>query len=73
MAQTLKLVTTFECEDGKEHTFSWKYANEAPRKTDVKALGQVMITNGSIFVNVPIEMTSAKLVVTSESEIDITD
>ncbi len=73
MANTMKLVMTFNCNDDKEHNFSWKYAKELPRTNDVKALGQALITNGSIFAYVPVELLAAKVVVTSENEIDITD
>lgn len=73
MAQTLRLTTTFLCSDGEEHNFSWNHANELPRSADVKALGQAMITNGSIFEHEPVELKSAKLVVTNTNEIDISE
>ena len=71
MANSMKLVMTLKCEDGKEHDFSWKYAQEAPRTSDANALAQALITNGSIFENVPVEATAAKVVITTEEEIDI--
>ena len=73
MADSMKLVITCKCEDGKEHNFGWKHAQEMPELTDVKALAQALVTNGSIFENVPTEATSAKVVVTSENDIDISD
>ena len=71
MADSMKLVMTFTCTDGKEHDFSWKYADESPRAADVRTLASTIITNGSIFADVPSEITAAKVVVTTESEIDI--
>ena len=73
MANSMKLVLTFKCTDGEKRNFSWNYANELPRTADVKSLAQVMITNGSIFQNVPAEILEAKVVVTTENGIDIND
>ncbi len=71
MTNSMKLVLTCDCTDGKEHNFSWKYSKEIPREVDVKALASAMITNGSIFEYVPSVVKSAKVVVTSENNIDI--
>ena len=71
MANSMKLVMTFKCNDGKEHDFSWKYADEAIRDADARTLGSAIITNGSIFENVPTEITGAKVIVTTENELDI--
>ena len=73
MADSMKLVMTFECTDGKEHNFNWKNSLEYPDDTNVKALANVMITNGSIFKYVPSKITSAKTVITTENGIDISD
>ncbi|MBQ7562241.1 MAG: DUF2922 family protein [Synergistaceae bacterium] len=71
MANNKKLVMTFKCEDGKEHNFSWNHADDTMRDADAKNLADTIITNGSIFENVPVEATGAKVVVTTESELDI--
>ena len=73
MANSMKLSITCMCEDGKEHNFSWKYAQEIPEDSSVKALASALVTNGSIFKNVPTEATGAKIVVTSETDIDISE
>lgn len=73
MASSTRLIITCKCSDDKEHNFSWKNSKEIPRETDVKALASALVTNGSIFAYVPVEVIAAKVVVTSEDEIDITD
>lgn len=73
MASSMKLVITCKCTDDKEHQFSWKYSKEVPRETDVKALASALVTNGSIFEYVPAQATGAKIIVTTEDEIDISE
>ena len=73
MAESMKLVLTFECNDGKKHNFSWNNSLEYPDDTNVKTLVSTMITNGSIFAYVPTAIISAKTVVTTENGIDISD
>ena len=73
MANSIKLVMTFECEDGNEHNFSWTNAQAEPRTADVRTLASTMINNGSIFTYVPTAIISAKTVVTTENGIDVTD
>lgn len=73
MATSQRLVINFECEDGKKHNFSFSNASELPRTADVKTLISTMKTNGAIFQNVPVNALSAKVIVTTSSEIDISD
>lgn len=73
MAEGTKLVLTFNCEGGKEGTFSYKYAKPAATSTQVKAAAQAMIANGEIFETRPLEIKSAKMVTTSETVFDLAD
>lgn len=68
-----RIVLEFACEDGNNHNFSYNHSKELPDPDGVKAVGQAMITNGSIFSNVPVKLLSAKTVVTQSNNIDISD
>ena len=71
MASGIKLVLKFEDSNGKDVIFSFNYAKPSTTTTQVKALMNGIITNGSIFTNVPATAKSATLVTTSESEYDL--
>ena len=68
-----KLVITFVDADSANRDFAFNYAKSNATTANIKALAQGIITNGSIFENVPVSATTAKLVVTSETNIPVTD
>ena len=53
--------------------YSYNYADGEVTTSRVKSLVTALITNGSIFEKVPVAAKSAKLVVTTETEVDITE
>ena len=67
MAAGVRLVLTFQCQDGKEHDFGFQYAKAEPTDNQISTILQAMITNGSIFQYQPVTATAAKTVVTSEN------
>lgn len=71
MAAGTTLKMSFETMTGKK-TWSYGHANPSVTLANVKALGQAMVTNGSVYQNQPLTLTSAKLVTTTESEFDLT-
>lgn len=73
MANTRKLVCTFLDNEGNTMNLSYNYIMEASEldDADVKALMNAIITNGSIFERTPTTAKSAKIVVTTEEEVDI--
>lgn len=60
---------------GGSKTWSFKYAKSAGSMTlaNVKALGQAMITNGSIYQHHPTALTDARIVTTTEDVFDLED
>lgn len=52
-------------------TYNFKNAKAELSNSNVVNLMQAMITNGSIYKNPPMTAESAKLVVTTESEFDV--
>ena len=73
MASGCKLVMTFVDANGTNRDFVFNYAKSSATVENIKALAQGIITNGSIFENVPVSAKSAKLLVTSETTIDVAD
>lgn len=73
MAVGTKLIITFLDASSTERNFTFNYAKSNATTQNIKALAQGLITNGSIFTNVPVTAKSAKLVVSTETDIDISD
>lgn len=71
MATNTKLVLTFRDEDGEKLNKSFNYIDPEIEAASVKALMQGMIANGTIFDRQPASMSSAKLVETTETQINI--
>lgn len=71
MASGTSLVITFLDDEGAKRRFSFKYATPSAAPAQVKSAAEAIITNGSIFKNVPVVAKSAKMVVTTENEVDI--
>ena len=70
MAEGTRLQLTFDTMSGSK-TWSFNYAKPSASVDVIKAVGQAMVTNGSIFENVPISLRSAKTVTTSENVYDL--
>ena len=70
MASGVKLQMKFETMSGVK---TWTFNNAKTNATtnNVRTLAQAMITNGSIFEYQPVRVSSAKLVVTTEQEYDV--
>lgn len=70
MAAGTSLKLQFETMAGLK-TWTFNYAKPSAGLTNVRALMQSMITNGSIFEHPPIKAASAKEVTTSENIYDL--
>ena len=73
MAAGTKLVITFVDADSANRNFSFNYAKSGATTANIKALANGIVANGSIFEHVPVTPKSAKLVTTTEANVDITD
>lgn len=73
MAEGTKLVCTFETDEDKSVTMSFKYAKPNAEPTAVKTFMQAVIANNSIFENRPVVIKSAKTVTTSETVYDLSN
>ena len=71
MAAGTTLVITFLDGYSTERNFSFKYAKPAATAANIKTLAQTIIANGSIFAHIPVTAKSAKLVTTTETDVDI--
>ena len=67
-----KLVMTFAGTNGSV-TMSYGNVKTNAATSHVKALVNGIIANGSIFANTPVSAKSAKVVITSENVVDISD
>lgn len=70
MASGTTLKMQFDTLSGTK-TWSFKYGKSTATASNIKALGSSMIANGSIYTNPPLVLRSAKMVVTTETEFDI--
>lgn len=68
-----KLVLTFLDASGNDVVFTFDYANSVADVEDVKALMSGIITNGSIFQNVPVTAKAAKTVTVTSYVYDLSD
>ena len=73
MATGRKLELTFVNSEGKNMTLSYGYISSELEDADVKSLMTGIISNGSIFANTPVTAKSAKVVTTTEEDVDISD
>lgn len=71
MARTYKLVLDFLTAAEKTTRFTYNYADANNEASDVTTLMNAIITNGSIFKNVPVTKKAAKLVATEETAYNI--
>ena len=73
MASGTRLDLTFVNDNGNSVTYKYNYINSEVDSLSVKALMQGMITNGSIFENVPSVIKEATLVTIRETSINVND
>lgn len=66
MAEGTRLELTFTDSNGKKILFAFNHAKQSPGLANIKALMAGIITNGSIFANVPVASAGAKEVTTTE-------
>lgn len=66
-----KLALEFYDSNSKVVKMNFNYASQSATTANVKALMSGIVTNGSIFANVPEDQKSAKLIVTTETEYDL--
>ena len=66
-----KLVLSFATADGETVTFGYNYAKSNLQAIAVEELMAEIINGGSIFAKVPVLAKSAKLVTTTETDIEI--
>jgi hypothetical protein len=64
-------VIEFATATGETTSLSYNYIKPEASTAAVKALAGGIITNGSIFANVPVLTKSVKLVTTTETEYDL--
>ena len=70
MAAGTQLKLQFDTLSGTK-TWTYNYAKANASAANVRALCSAMIANGSIYTNPPLVIKSAKLVTTTEQEIDV--
>lgn len=70
MAAGVKMVLRFGTASG-EKNFTYNYGNSEASVSDVKTAMNTMIANGDIFKYPPLTIISAKSVITSEVEYDL--
>ena len=73
MAAGTTLAITFLDAQGAERKFTFKHANPSAAAARVKSAAAAIITNGSIFKYVPVSAKSAKLITTTETDLDISE
>lgn len=65
------LVLTFQTSSGDKTTFTFPYAKSNATANQVRSAVNAIITNGSIFEDVPVTAHSAKIVTTTETDISL--
>lgn len=71
MATVTRLAMSFTKSNGDPVTMSYNYAKPTATNAQIKALMQGIITNGSIFKNVPAYIKSAEFITTDKTAIDL--
>ena len=66
-----KLALVFKDAENNNVNLNYKYAEPEVSASTVKTLTDAIVTNGSIFAKIPVSAKSAKIVTTTEDEIDI--
>ena len=73
MATTNKLELTFLSNTGTTITMNFPYADPNVSDNDVKALMNVIVSNGDVFEKQPVSIKSARVVTTTEQTLNVTD
>ena len=68
MAATRKLVMGFKTTDGENITLSYNHISSAITQSEITALMNGIITNGSIYAKVPASKVSASVFTTTEQD-----
>ena len=71
MANTTKLIMQFGTDAGETMSLSYNYIDPAVDAENVQALAETILTGGSIFEKNPIMIKAAKLVTTTETDVDL--
>ena len=68
-------ILLFEFADASNNSifFSFNYGNDDADVHDIKNAINTIIDNGSVFTNPPVAIKSAKAVITSDYEFDLSD
>ena len=70
-ASSTKLVLVFANSSGEEKKYSWNYADPEVGTTKIQALVNAIITNGSIFENVPTTFKEGYFTKTTSTAIEV--
>ena len=68
-----KLVIVLTGSNGEDVRFSYNYAKSNVSEQNVKALANALVANGSVFSNPPVKAKSAKLVVQTDTEYNVSE
>ena len=71
MTETSKLKLVFADATGNDLSFTLQHANKSVSGAEVKALMNGMISNGTIYETAPVAITSATMITTTETEINV--
>lgn len=71
MATTTKLKYGFRNATGDTFSMSYSYIDPEASAADIKSAGQLIVTNGSIFENVPAVLRSAELITTTTTAVNL--
>ena len=72
MSAGTKIVFEFGDASGNSLFYTYNFGDDEASISDIKNAMNSFISNGSIFQNVPVSIKSAKVVITSESDFDLT-
>lgn len=71
ITKPVKLILTFIDVSGKDVVFIFNYADKTAETSDIVALMESIIANGSIFNDVPVSIKSAKFSEAVDTIIDL--
>ena len=71
MATTTKVQLNFTKENGNSMSLSFANARQDVSNANIKTLGQAIVTNGSIYENVPVALRSAQIITTETVDVDL--
>lgn len=71
MATNTKIQLNFAKENGNSMSLSFANARQDVSNANIKNLGQVILTNGAIYENVPVSLRSAQIITTETTNVDL--